>query len=377
MPSFDFISAAELRASLETDYRELHAALEAKAWKSVQVIAGSIVEAVLVDYILATANASRSQKDPLKYDLAEAISTCRGEKAITEPTADLCSVVRSYRNLIHPGRAVRIGEAQPSENSARIAVSVVDLILDEIAGVRRKTLGLTAEQLASKIERDPSSLTILKHLLAETSVPQLERFLLEALPSAYFRIERTDDPFESPTPVLRRLSRAYRLAVQSAPESVKRSASAKFVQVLREEDGEVVSTYSTAFFAPSDLKFVETGYQEMVRHHLLSRIPSVHDSASIDTAAGLVAYLKPDEIPQWLDPFIRALISSATKPALRNKIHQHVAQEAFAETTPELDAAIDSRLKDWERHFKEGSNEKQLKLLEALKSDVESNRLPF
>jgi len=125
--AFDFITVREFRESLERDYAEMRACFAAQAWKSVQVVAGSIIESLLVDYLSSTTAVGRPQKDPLRLDLAEAITLCRTEKAISDRTADLCSVIRSYRNLIHPGRAIRLAEPQPSEKSAQIAVSVVDL----------------------------------------------------------------------------------------------------------------------------------------------------------------------------------------------------------------------------------------------------------
>ncbi|MEX0804238.1 MAG: hypothetical protein WD688_13115 [Candidatus Binatia bacterium] len=137
---FDFITAREFREALERDYAQMRACFTAQAWKSVQVLAGSIVESLLVDYLSSTTNVGRPQKDPLRLDLAEAIALCRTEKAVSERTADLCSVIRSYRNLIHPGRAIRLAEPQASAKSAQIAVSVVDLIVDDIAHARRRAL---------------------------------------------------------------------------------------------------------------------------------------------------------------------------------------------------------------------------------------------
>jgi hypothetical protein len=62
MASFDYITAKEFRQSLEADYAELQLCVESKAWKSVQVLAGSIVEALLIDYLAANPNTNRSQR---------------------------------------------------------------------------------------------------------------------------------------------------------------------------------------------------------------------------------------------------------------------------------------------------------------------------
>jgi hypothetical protein len=136
MQKFDFITGAQFRESLENDYGEMVRCFDSKSWKSVQVLAGSIVEALLIDYLLATNDPPRGGKDPLRMDLAEAVNICKAEGVLSERTADLSSVVRSYRNLIHPGRTVRLNEAQPSENSAKIALALVDLLVEEVANTR-------------------------------------------------------------------------------------------------------------------------------------------------------------------------------------------------------------------------------------------------
>lgn len=128
MPTFDYINSNEFRESLENDYAELQKCLAAGAWKSVQVIAGSIVESILIDYLVSTKEEGRTKKDPLKLDLAEIVSICRTEKVLSDRTADLCSVIRSYRNLIHPGRVVRLRENKPDKGSATVSIAVVEMI---------------------------------------------------------------------------------------------------------------------------------------------------------------------------------------------------------------------------------------------------------
>src|SRR5438034_1233810 len=110
MATFDYITSKDFRESLESDYGEMRRCFEASSWKSTQVLAGSIVEALLADYLCSTTNANRPAKDPLKLDLGEAIAICLTENVLIQRTADLCSAVKSYRNLIHPGRMIRLGE---------------------------------------------------------------------------------------------------------------------------------------------------------------------------------------------------------------------------------------------------------------------------
>jgi len=75
MPDFDFVVDKELRKSLDSDWKELDVAYGASAWKAVHVLAGSVVEATLVDHLLSI---GYSAKDPLRMTLEDAISACRG-----------------------------------------------------------------------------------------------------------------------------------------------------------------------------------------------------------------------------------------------------------------------------------------------------------
>jgi hypothetical protein len=159
MATFDFIKGDDFRASLQKDYNELDKCMEAGAWKSVHVLAGSIIETILIDYLVASDYQKRKTIDPLKMDLHQAISACREEGVLSQRTSDLSSVVRSYRNLIHPGRIVRLGETV-DESGAKIAQSLVEIIIGEITARIKKVYGYTAEQIIGKLERDSSAISI-------------------------------------------------------------------------------------------------------------------------------------------------------------------------------------------------------------------------
>ena len=65
MDTFDFMTDEQLRANLESDYQEMQATLSAGAWKATLVMAGSIIESVLVDYLVAVGHQPPKGKDAL------------------------------------------------------------------------------------------------------------------------------------------------------------------------------------------------------------------------------------------------------------------------------------------------------------------------
>jgi hypothetical protein len=94
MERFEFVSGDDFRESLESDFNEISVSLKYGAWKAVHVLAGSIIEAVLSDYLIALDYESRHSRDPLTMELGPLITACRDEGILSQKLADLSSVVR-------------------------------------------------------------------------------------------------------------------------------------------------------------------------------------------------------------------------------------------------------------------------------------------
>jgi hypothetical protein len=365
MPSFDFITSNELRKSLEADFKEMQNCMETGSWKCAQVVAGSIVEALLVDSLIELPNLKRGGKEPLSMDLSDAIAVCRAEKILSDRTADLCSVVRSYRNLIHPGRVVRLAEPLPERGSASIALSLVEVIAEELGRVRIEKVGIRAEQILSKLERDASSLTILKHLILEANDRQRTRLLLEIIPQAHARYY---DPYEIENEICDRLVAAYKITLDNVSSSTKESVAAEYVRVLREEDGDYVERYTDAFFRAWLLEHVATQHLTMVREHLLDSAPTIHSFRSIRMIEGLYPFLVPSEAAKWLDPIVRTLISTDPKLAvLQSLVKTKLLNPFFSPAVDDgLEKALKERLESWKRTFEKNGQPERVAVLEYI-----------
>jgi hypothetical protein len=305
--SFDFITDEDLRASLQADYGELVIAVSNRAWKAAHVLAGSIVEALLVDYLLATRSAGAKGKDPLKMDLAELISECRKAHILSDRTEQLSTVVRGYRNLIHPGRLLRLQESV-DESTAQVAKALVDIIVREVEAKRRETYGYTAEQVVDKIEHDPSALAILGHLLKDMRPIEFERLLIRVFPPRYFQYiaERPDysEPSE-PSPweltlnrTISSLEECFTTAYNAAPDEAKAKAAQDFVRILRDESEANVLAYEAACFHCSGIQYLSDDDAEIVKRHILSRFVGQSGeqvSTLLRVIAGIGPYLTPAE----------------------------------------------------------------------------------
>ena len=137
MIEFEYISDDRLWASLLVDYSEFQKCLSSEAWKVALATLGSIVEAIFVDHLLSVQYEKKSGTDPLKMQLSGLISACGKDQILTSKTVALSAVVQAYRNLIHPGRAVRLNEV-----ASRMVTTVR---VDRLRPVRR-TGAITARR---------------------------------------------------------------------------------------------------------------------------------------------------------------------------------------------------------------------------------------
>lgn len=345
MPSFDFITSSDLRESLERDYGELERAFEAEAWKSVQVLAGSIIEAVLVDFLVATPNPSRVTKDPLRMDLAELIDICHTEGVLTQRTTDLCSVIRSYRNLIHPGRAIRLGEEVPTDATARVSVALIDIIVADVVRFRQENFGFTAGQILLKIERDPSCLPILRHLLDDVQQSEQDKLVLNVLPERYIELAEQSGG-DTSSPIMVTLRKAYLTAKAVASEGALNAAALDYVRVLKEGTSDLVSRYDEAFFRATDLSNVPEAQRALVKQHLISSIGLIDDSEKLARIRGIEEYLEADDVEDWLVQMVRVIISKTASQELKGEVRDYLLVASFA-TSSEVDEMMDKKLESW------------------------------
>jgi hypothetical protein len=362
-PAFDFITDEEFRVGLEADHEEMLTCAEARAWKAVHVLAGSIIESVLVDYLVGQ---GKKNPDPLEMTLAQLITECEKQGVLSSKSAELSHVLKSYRNLIHPGRAKRLGE-QADEEGAVVAQALVSMIIRDVAANQQATYGLTAEQIVNKFESDPTALGIAIHLLGEAPEPEIERLLVKALPARYFEEFGEDDP--EPV-VFERLTKLFRIAFDMTTDSVRTKVMSRYVKVLKEEPGLRVQTYEEEFFRGRDLTHVAKKDRELVKQHLLARLNEEPSTALIAASEGIGTYLVEKDITVFVDSLVRMAIGRENQEigkAARSRL------EAEAHITPEgIDPGIIRRLGEWESAFQERDAPARAALVTEIKQAYEA-----
>lgn len=367
MGSFDFITVAEFRSSLEADFREMLACDEAGSWKAVHVLAGSIVEAVLVDLLIAEGIAS--EEEGWKLSLGDAISRSREGSLISQRVADLSSVVRGYRNLIHPGRVLRLGE-RVTRDSAQVAKALVNIVLEEVAHRRRKHYGYTAEQIAGKLERDSSATVIVEHLLKETNEKERERLMLAVLPERYLNAIESED---NPPHILPALTLCFRQAFEKASAATKRRVAQRFVSIVKEESEYVVFSYGTAFLRASYLQHVSADDARIVKDHLLSRLSQEPDLPVIEALEGVGRLLTKSDIDRFVDPLVRMVCTTGNAP-LRDRAKSCLTSEWFG-IQGDLEKPFKKRLEAWAALYREKGMADKAEQVERILNETED--VPF
>lgn len=305
-PIFDYITALEYRSILETDFFEMTICLNSKAWKAAMVMAGSLIEAILIEH-LEWLEGPGNETRLRKYTLNEAITQCENKGEISETTAKLCSAIKDYRNLIHPGRVVRDSVPAPDQSNALIVTALVGKIAQEIAIKRSARSGLTAEQLLRKIERDSGSMAIFHHLLRQVRSQEKRRFLIDVLPSAYTERSAYTD-FDYDASLLTRLSTAFRLALNDSDEHAA-AVARQFYNLILNGDSTEISLYSEAFFRAPDIKHLEIDERDTVVDYLIGSVAPNQNGDDYTRTKGIGPFLKAENFQQFLTPVLRHVLS--------------------------------------------------------------------
>jgi len=146
-----FVSDVALRESIRLDISGAHRDLTQAEWKGATVLAGSAIEALLLWALqefekkksgsVAAAVAALRPK-PLGHDpgadlegqgwhLHEYVEVAAHLKLIEDDTAKLVRLAKDFRNLIHPGRAARLGQ-KCDRSTALTALAAVEAVARDL-----------------------------------------------------------------------------------------------------------------------------------------------------------------------------------------------------------------------------------------------------
>jgi hypothetical protein len=127
------VQDVRLRALLEADLTELNSSLESGNWKCVSILAGSCSEAILLDLWMRDETLAIKEFGkawPNNVTLAELVSKTTNRGLLSPDAADFLTVIKRWRNQIHPARAIE--ESAPRRESAVALNALLGLILADL-----------------------------------------------------------------------------------------------------------------------------------------------------------------------------------------------------------------------------------------------------
>lgn len=176
MDNFDFIADQKFKNLLIRDFGELQECVKNNSSKSVLILSGSIIEAVLIEYFTHNLPVGKTATQVMKMTLADLIDEAREVNLISSKTKELSTVVKNFRNLIHPGREIRLNE-EFDEETATVSYHLVKIILKELKQNYIAKYGYKAEDIFNKIIVDPTTHSIYEKLLAKLNLHEKVRLV--------------------------------------------------------------------------------------------------------------------------------------------------------------------------------------------------------
>ncbi len=294
---FDFITHPELKANLASNYKELQGSVEQGNWTAAHVLAGSIIEAALMDYLLAVQHADEAKL--LKWDLSDLIAAGKAEGVVTDRASYLCHVIKDYRNLIHPGRVLRLKE-KVDEEGARVALSLVKMVAQDIGGKKAEVYGYTAEQLVTKLESDLGCVAYLPHILKDMKDGEKRRLVLSVLPERNYEWNSFSDegcPASVRREVRSAFGKCFRVVRQQVNWETQTELIRQYVAILKEKPSHYRKCYEETFFRFTDVEHKADVFQiELIKQHLLNRLKEDYSPALLEVAMGVAKYVNCDDV---------------------------------------------------------------------------------
>jgi hypothetical protein len=110
-PELPFIADSDIRLGIEDRIRAAWTDFNAREWMGATVLAGAALEALML-WALKQVPLANKPKRPLdQLHFTDLISLAVSNGVIDAGTAQQAGLTKDARNLIHPGRALRSGEA--------------------------------------------------------------------------------------------------------------------------------------------------------------------------------------------------------------------------------------------------------------------------
>ncbi|MCG8838984.1 DUF4145 domain-containing protein [Tenacibaculum dicentrarchi] len=309
--NFDFISDKNFRELLIRDYQELKNCIESKSIKSVLVLSGSIIEAVLTEYFIQFPPNGKTEPQILSSTLNNLIEWAVQEGVISEKEKNLAGVVKDYRNLIHPGREIRKGEKFDFD-SAKISESVLNIIVDSVKTVYLEKYGYSADEVFEKLKKDWHFQSIFDKVILKLNQNERSKLLgylidFDKWEKSKWECFMQEGPMEEYEVYDLEDVKPFILKLKPLVSSdLIKSNLAKMIKEI--ETGESINAYSLFHLFHENMDLMSEDEQEIVVIYMLNIYTTVLDEnknvIADKTFSTIGKYIKTDKSKNALKDFI-------------------------------------------------------------------------
>lgn len=172
---FDFVGDRNFQHILKRDFGEVQKCIEIGANKAAIVISGSILETILTDYFSENLPEGKTRTNILSLGMNDLLELAVQENVISQSDNNLATVLKTYRNFIHPGREIRSTETLDN-TTTKMGQSILELLLTKIEKKYKERFIHTAEEILDKLDEDWNFNSVFG--LAITKLSNLEKVKL-------------------------------------------------------------------------------------------------------------------------------------------------------------------------------------------------------
>lgn len=362
---FPLVRNREIKQILISDYRDLQGCLEDGLWKPAVVLAGSIIEAVLFDFLVSEGT---KVEEISGLTLGGLISRARTNSVIDEKTEKISSAIKDYRNLIHPGRSFVDG-VSADRATAEIANALLSLVLDDISKKRMASPSKTAADVFSAILSDPSKIHIAKFLVAPLSDDEFRIFLLELIPEALIN-EYSSSELETDETRIALLRRLFHSVYHESSPEIQTAVAERYVRVLKDEAETVVSVHTNYLFTVEYLLYLNVDAKKMVKEHMKGRLKSGNlDIEDLPQYESISYHFDETEIFDILQIFFRKL-GNAKSESVAREFADWIVEEYETYCNDDQKPRVTALARGWNKLFTESNNLLGMKRLQEVRHRI-------
>jgi len=283
---FEFINDIKFKDILLRDYEELVKCHEVKATKSVLILCGSIIEAILTEYFIDSLPSGIKKEDVLKMTLGKLLETAEKEGVISSKINKLSTILQDYRNLIHPGREIR-KEENFSNEDAEIAISLLKIITESIKKKYAENIRYTAKDIYEKLMVDWGFQSVYGICITKLNFTEREKLLelfIEfevAQKSKYEYFQPYDNELELKERSFKEVEEIKSFVKELKPllkqESIKFQLDKLLQSIITGEKVLILSLYNLFH---EELNLLKDGDQELIAIYMLSLLESISEESS-------------------------------------------------------------------------------------------------